>query len=159
MKKVMRLIDRKIAQLNQSREEGFTAADMAKVMHIDPSLFSRWRSETQTGVTKETLRSLVLGYSDDPAEQGKLLAAFALDQIRGQPAAERVHISVEAVSSRVAESPANGLALNSRFAELGGLAADLDLDDKIIGVLMAIMRKLKGNSNLRRLLGSLARMS
>jgi hypothetical protein len=158
MKETMKVIDRKIKQEQElNPASGMNAAKMAERMHIDPSLFSRWRVETGSGVNRETLTSMLFGFSTKPEEQAELLGAYLLDQKRGRPGSELVEIVVSEKPIQIAETPSGYGA--DKFAAIAAAARSADLDEKTRQALTKIIAGLESNPNLRRVVLSLAKMA
>lgn len=154
------MIDSKIKRERQEQrpeEKPFTAEQMAERMRLDPSLFSRWRSGGAAGVNRETLTSMLLGYSNDDLERAKLLQAFLIDQKTGRPGEKHVQVIVvgetPAINDPVGEYGAD------EFAVLSKRARDLSIDSKTVAALEKIICGLDQNPDLRRVLISLSKMA
>lgn len=151
----MRLIDQQIDS-EQKLNPAFNASKMADRMRIDPSLFSRWRGGGQGSVNRETLTSMLVGYSDDPLERAQLLAAYLEDQKHG-PGAELIEIRILGEPIKIKEQAADYGA--DEFSCIAQAARESTLDKKTLAAMDKIIRGLEGNPNLRRVLLSLAKMA
>lgn len=152
----MKVIDRKIraerTRAKKLQEKPPTAAIFAKRMGIDPSLFSRWRTDDSIGVSRETLTSMQIGFSDDPLEQAELLAAVLSDRKHG-PAADLVEVRVlnsggKSSGSNRAEDP---------YSKLVEAARATKLDERMTSAITHIVRSVAKNRAWRQLVLQLAK--
>ena len=158
MKHTMVVIDGEVARQQELRpDEMLTHANFAERMGVDASMFSRWRSGQSEKVNRETLTSMLLGFSDDDTMRARLLCAYLVDQKQGQPGEEMVVVGVQE-SGRIREQPETA-PCPDRFDELIASCTAASLDKRMTEVLTDLVQALEKNPALRRTLSSLAKLA
>lgn len=143
MKNTILFIDKEAAR------QGVSMTEMAHRMGIDPGVFSKYRNGERSSVNHETLIKMQHGISDEPAIQAQILRAYLLDQCVG-PASDKIHISTSSIREDEAEYKATDI-----YTKLGNEARNEGLDSSTVGTIRSLIRGLRKNRTLKKVLRAL----